>query len=670
MSYMYPWYAPVELATSSAGYGLVRYREAGQPPPEPLPHHPRSAVLFLPGNAGSASQVRSLGAAAAAISSPLAWFALDVDEEKSALQGQRLLAQASAAIDALRELSAAEGYSRWILIGHSMGGITARLVPQLLASAANEDTAALGASIAAVVTLATPHAAPVVTADGTIESIYALLAHPRDTAVPVVSISGGPRDELIPAHLTHLALPRGHLSLPWLHVPSLALPGSWRSADHLCILWCRELVTAVAGYVDNVARSGNGWADALAAFAPHRALPLPRPGGESEREDSAQPVKLDRAGRARLQPHVRYSLPTSDACVGFIVTARAPAAWWALDVSGETRAPQPLPPAQATTPASDDPRSAVLVAGAARAATAMWWPGQGRGTPSEAVLLCLPPTPAPGMPVLQTLTSPWPALLPVTELSWTLERSPGWRGWVATTPVDAAGAGVGAPAWFAQFAQGVPDGLAGEQLTVFGDEWALDAPLDALHVLWFPECPGSAAACGTPPPHPRLSLHGVIRKWVARHAPALLPLASVAALACAGGLSGATTTVLVALASVRGSWALAPSPWHTLTLTLGAACLALGVNVVARIVLAAAGLLPIWLRCGCESRLAARALLAVAAVVGWLAEWCFVPGLALLVLTLRLGGSGSGSAWRWSASLLGALPSLANAYQRPAGVCG
>ena len=251
MSYMRPSYRPLPPLPSTL-YSAVQYVEGMSS--FRARSGPKTGLLFLPGNAGSASQVRSLGGAAAGLGTPLEVYALDVGEEKSALQGQALLGQAQAAIHVMEALTLSHNIRQWVLVGHSMGGVVARMVGEMLLSSNNASRVAMASpgSLLAVVTLASPQGKPPLAVDGTMQEIYhTWLADPAGAGrtIPLLSLHGGPRDTLIPPHLARMGLQSLPLSLvrESMEVASMGV-----SADHQCVLWCRQIVATLARWLDHI----------------------------------------------------------------------------------------------------------------------------------------------------------------------------------------------------------------------------------------------------------------------------------------------------------------------------------------------------------------------------------------------------------------------------------
>ncbi|CAL1282554.1 unnamed protein product [Larinioides sclopetarius] len=206
-------------------------------------------VLFIPGNAGSHRQVRSLGSVALRMGHSLHtntffnFFTIDFNEEISALYGGTLKDQTEyvfACIKHIQSLYSLE--KKIILIGHSMGGVIAKAVFSL--------PSFNPADISLIITLAAPHKEPVVAADTAIVNFYAKI---RETwkyrnkkgfsDIPVISIGGGQRDILVRSDLTSNNFQ--HQNVRDIEVLTSSIPGVWVSTDHLAIVWCKQLVLTI-----------------------------------------------------------------------------------------------------------------------------------------------------------------------------------------------------------------------------------------------------------------------------------------------------------------------------------------------------------------------------------------------------------------------------------------
>ncbi|KAJ5728226.1 hypothetical protein N7493_004556 [Penicillium malachiteum] len=258
-------------------YNLFLYREEGVDPYTQdnigLNGVP---VLFLPGNAGSYRQVRSLAAEAsrhyydvvrhdeerhAAGTRSLDFFMVDFNEDMAAFHGQTLLDQAEYVNEAIayilslyhdpqrtRRDPALPDPSAVILIGHSMGGIVARTVLTMANYQAN--------SVNSIITMSAPHARPPVSFDSDIVHTYKQIndywreAYAQTWAnnnplwhVTLVSIAGGSRDTVVPSDYTSISslVPETH----GFTVFTSSMPDVWIGNDHLSITWCDQFRKAI-----------------------------------------------------------------------------------------------------------------------------------------------------------------------------------------------------------------------------------------------------------------------------------------------------------------------------------------------------------------------------------------------------------------------------------------
>ncbi|KAM4024322.1 GPI inositol-deacylase isoform 2-T2 [Anomaloglossus baeobatrachus] len=210
-------------------------------------------VLFLPGNAGSYKQVRSLGSIALRKAESIGYkyhfdvFSINFNEELVALYGGSLLKQTKfvhISIKAILRLYKNQEFppQSVILLGHSMGGLIARALftlknfkPQL---------------IKLIITQATPHLMPVLPIDHYLTDFYFLVNNYWNLNanqlqnITVLSIAGGFRDYQVRSGLT--VLPSLKIKNSALSVVSTAIPRTWASTDHLSIVWCKELILATS----------------------------------------------------------------------------------------------------------------------------------------------------------------------------------------------------------------------------------------------------------------------------------------------------------------------------------------------------------------------------------------------------------------------------------------
>ncbi|KAH8113449.1 PGAP1-domain-containing protein [Phellopilus nigrolimitatus] len=258
MSYMSPSYvvqtglnASWTTASLAGRYRLMLYREVGwDSNNEKLRGVP---VLFIPGNAGSAHQVRSIASSASRqyYSSPshinpyfasrgikpLDIFAVDFNEDLSAFHGPTLESErqyTAAAIDYI--LSLYPSGTQIIVTGHSMGGIVAvSLLPS--------------PHISTVITMSTPHGAPPARFDARMDRIFAdAHVHIARDPTPILSVCGGVTDTMIPSEFC--ALPPqvdADVNVGFRKtVFSSALEGCWSGVGHREMVWCHQVRWRVA----------------------------------------------------------------------------------------------------------------------------------------------------------------------------------------------------------------------------------------------------------------------------------------------------------------------------------------------------------------------------------------------------------------------------------------
>lgn len=196
-------------------------------------------VLFIPGNAGSHKQVRSLSSIAlrkalnSHLSYHLDYFTINLNKEYSALNGALLKDQLdyiNASVYRILDLykDRRNAPKSIILIGHSMGGVLARYLASV------QPTTSKLFSI--VLAIAAPlNRAPVVL-DHHMDSFYKNIRKWVPKYTTFVSISGGFSDFLIPSSISKISDPNA------LNVATTSFPLSWLPTHHVQILWCKQAV--------------------------------------------------------------------------------------------------------------------------------------------------------------------------------------------------------------------------------------------------------------------------------------------------------------------------------------------------------------------------------------------------------------------------------------------
>ncbi|AMD20250.1 HDL494Cp [Eremothecium sinecaudum] len=278
--YMYPSYAKIDgfdtrHSRLARKYHLYLYREQ-QKDRDPILGSDIQLdgipVLFIPGNAGSYRQVRSIAAASANLyfgddkhkitndkAKNLDFFTADFNEDFTAFHGRTMLDQAEYCNDAIRYIlslySRSSSYktsmeplpASVIVIGHSMGGIVARVMTTLK----NHDEG----SINSIITMSSPHSTSPVTFDGEILKIYERINsywraqfQDKDSYyskhMSIISITGGVLDTVLPADYTSI-----ESIVPYENgftTYTTTIPRVWTPIDHLAIVWCDQLRKVIA----------------------------------------------------------------------------------------------------------------------------------------------------------------------------------------------------------------------------------------------------------------------------------------------------------------------------------------------------------------------------------------------------------------------------------------
>lgn len=278
MSMMSPTYLKLagfdtEYSRFASKYSLYLYKEEGVDEYTPDNIALRGVpVLFIPGNAGSYKQVRSLSSEASRYYydrfrldldarergiRALDFFTVDFNEDLAAFHGQTVVDQAEYVNEAIAYIlalyhdpnraardSSLPDPSSVILLGHSMGGVVAR--------AALVDHKYQTNSVNTIITMSTPHARPPVSFDSDIVAVYEKInrywrdsfssksstSHPLSQTT-LISIAGGALDTTVPSDYTSLSsiVPETH----GFTVFTSGIPLVWTSMDHLAITWADQL---------------------------------------------------------------------------------------------------------------------------------------------------------------------------------------------------------------------------------------------------------------------------------------------------------------------------------------------------------------------------------------------------------------------------------------------
>lgn len=278
---MWVAYAPIAGLTTQYSrfaqkYSLYLVRSSPYEIPQPI--RPAGIpVLFVPGNAGSYRQIRSITDTARELNEQLGlltkddagsefdFFALDFNEAYSALHGRTLLDQAEYLNDAVAFLLEMYRHNRRgdetlpgsvILVGHSMGGIVSRVALTL-------DNYIPG-TVNTIITLASPHLVPPATFDADITKVYHLAndywrgAYSEGESeenplrdVTILSIAGGKLDTMVPSDYVSLdsLVPASN----GLSTFANSVPRVWSGIDHDAMVWCHQLRRQIASALFQIA---------------------------------------------------------------------------------------------------------------------------------------------------------------------------------------------------------------------------------------------------------------------------------------------------------------------------------------------------------------------------------------------------------------------------------
>ena len=271
-------------------------------------------VFFLPGNSGSYKQVRSLGSESHGLSekrekerqeesrrreqrsdgddelitqddspSSIDWFSLNFNEELSAFHAGLLKSQTMFTLSVITHIFSLyppNTNRHVIIVGHSMGGIVARNV--LLELSMRDSTSSSTSSLEdkkytnTLIPLATPHVYTPATTTPSAGRFHDKLNQSWRSKSPrvntaLVSITGGDRDRQVRWKHANVDFLVGDENvfgfatdvrdLPGVRQKGLSstpTPNTPLSADHQCIVWCNQVVVAVAGgLLDVVGMGGN-----------------------------------------------------------------------------------------------------------------------------------------------------------------------------------------------------------------------------------------------------------------------------------------------------------------------------------------------------------------------------------------------------------------------------
>ncbi|KIR64172.1 GPI inositol-deacylase [Cryptococcus bacillisporus CA1873] len=259
MSWMSPSYSRLEWTEFiSTKYALYLYREQGWDSEDTLSGHP---VLFIPGNAGSYQQVRSVASSTSKqfyeqmkagegnvqTGKKIDFFTADLKEEFSAFHARTLREQAVFIQHCIRRilqeythLPEEKRPTQITLLAHSMGGVVARLAMD----------PATSISVDIIVTLSTPHILPPLALERDMDSIYSLITWRRQhisTHPPLISVCGGISDTQVVSDSCALPSWQGQTgNNSDFAVFATGIPGVWTAVEHQAIVWCHQIRWRIA----------------------------------------------------------------------------------------------------------------------------------------------------------------------------------------------------------------------------------------------------------------------------------------------------------------------------------------------------------------------------------------------------------------------------------------
>ncbi|KAJ3261327.1 GPI inositol-deacylase [Boothiomyces macroporosus] len=288
-TYIYPGYSLLDFKSSNPAlnrrYQLYKHHEAGRDV-RGIP------VLFIPGNAGNYTQVKSLGSVAYRLwlkrnqsDHPLDLYTMNTKGELAAFHSNLLEDQAFYANEAIQYIL--ESYPKniqpesVIILGHSMGGIVARSIPKLK----NYQPG----TIKDIFTLSSPHKEAPIPITRSIVKLYRNLntfwrQEHRDGGglenITFVSIAGGSRDTILDSDTTYInsfADPSRSY-----HGISTGIPHVWTSGDHEGAVWCDQILQKIVSGAFEVSKKPNASVNERMALlnhlyvGPKAPLPLPK----------------------------------------------------------------------------------------------------------------------------------------------------------------------------------------------------------------------------------------------------------------------------------------------------------------------------------------------------------------------------------------------------------
>lgn len=233
MSFMLTDYSLIDVPGDQP-YSLLRYTH----PNFPAKPDPRSIpVIFIPGNRGSYKQVRTLGSWLAQhhgqSQKPFTIYTVDLKEQFSVLSNKVLRQQRQFVKDAIKILEGRHNEKRFILVGHSMGAIVARLA-----------MADLNPQNFILFTLAAPQTSPILEIDPHDPIDYQSL--PIETSL-TINLSGGWADAQVLPFESKQADKVQNLNTE-------TIPLVWASTHHQAIVWVHPVIEYIGRSIHKIVK--------------------------------------------------------------------------------------------------------------------------------------------------------------------------------------------------------------------------------------------------------------------------------------------------------------------------------------------------------------------------------------------------------------------------------
>lgn len=253
MSRMWPNYVQYNPKSSSGldkKYRVYLYRERAPG----VIHSKGNSIpaIFVPGNAGSYGQVRSIASSSKHLfdrgegglhAQEIDWWSIDFNEDFSAFHGETVREEAMYLNDVISFLLERYTHVEQIpILAHSMGGIVSRLA--LLQNNHPNN------SVATIITLSSPHAYPPIALEWGTEKMYSSLMKSRQDRrqddVLLISVSGGILDNQLSSEASLLTLSDVWEEEKSIHSFTSSMAALWSGVDHLAMMWCDQLRERIA----------------------------------------------------------------------------------------------------------------------------------------------------------------------------------------------------------------------------------------------------------------------------------------------------------------------------------------------------------------------------------------------------------------------------------------